>query len=284
MFERSKSVWESFDNVQKLSLIVMVILTLLGIFGPVVAPYQYNDKLMDEEGKLKTSEPPSFQHILGTNDKGEDVLSRLLFGSRPTLIVGFVGGILIVTIGFSIGGTAGYFGGQVENILMRFTDGVYGLPIIPFSIVLLSIVGFGFWTAILIIGLILWRGNARVFRSEVLQIKEQPYVKISRSMGGSHVHIMTKHIIPNMKGMIAIFFAFGVAGAILLQAGLAFLGVSSPFLPTWGVMIRNAFSSGFGLTAWWWIMPPGIVLSAAVTATLILGRSLETSAEEQIID
>ncbi|MEF8903946.1 MAG: ABC transporter permease, partial [Haloarculaceae archaeon] len=164
------------DRTTAVYFAFLVGVLILGLVGPALAPYQYSESLYTEDDELKRSLAPSAEHPLGTTDTGQDVLSRILYGARPTVITGLLGGSMIIGIGMTIGVTAGYFGGWVDTVLMRFTDVVYGVPLIPFAIVLIALFGVGFIESIVVIGLLLWRGNARVLRSQVLQIKERPFV------------------------------------------------------------------------------------------------------------
>lgn len=261
-----------------LSIIVFVF--LLGLLGPTIAPYPH-DETMTQNGKPLLTEGPSVQHPLGTTDQGYDVLSRVLVGAQPTTIAGLIGGTMIIGIGGTIGLTAGYVGGRVENVLMRITDVVYGVPLLPFAIVMVTFIGVGFFKALLIIGLVLWRANARVIRSQVLQIKERPYILAAKTTGASTITIMTKHILPNVAPMAILFFATGTGQTILLQAGLAFLGITSPFVPSWGVMVRNAYKSGQMAEAWWWSLPPGLLISLTVLSLYMFGRRYEILITEQ---
>lgn len=260
--------------------VLFVALILLGIFGPSLAPHTYNEFQRDGAGDLKRLESPSLTHPLGTTEKGYDVFSRLIYGAQATLLTGFVGGLIIVSVGLSIGVTSGYVGGQVEEILMRFTDFMYGLPLIPIAILFVAYFGMGFWQTILLIGLLLWRGNARVFRSQVLQIKEREYVKAAELQGASRRHIVLTHILPNMGGMVVLFLALGAGATILIEAGLAFLGLTSPFVPTWGIMLRNVYQSGNMTSAWWWTIPPGFMIALTVLTTFMIGRGYERLQEE----
>ncbi|MGM0604855.1 MAG: ABC transporter permease [Halobacteriota archaeon] len=182
---------------------------------------------------------------------------------------------MILTIGTSIGLTAGYVGGRTETILMRFTDFVYGVPLIPFAIVLITFMGIGFLSSILVIGLILWRGAARVIRAQTMQVKQYPFVKVAQATGASTPRIIIKHILPNVAPMAIFFLAMGVGYAIMLQASLTFLGVADPFVPSWGVMIRNAFDSGYMAAAPWWSITPGILIGITVLSTFMFGRGYE---------
>jgi peptide/nickel transport system permease protein len=254
---------------------ILFLVILMGIFGQSVAPYEFDEYVQKEDGTLKRAAPPSLSNPLGTTATGQDVFSRLLYGAQPTLLTGFFGGILVVVIGTTMGVTAGYAGGWVENVLMRITDFAYGVPLIPFAIVILAVLGSGLMTTILAIGLILWRGAARVLRSQVLQIKERPFILAAKATGMSSRGIVIKHILPNIAPMIILYFSLGIGYSILIQAGLSFVGVSNPFVPSWGVMIRNAFDSGYMNVALWWSIPPGLFISLTVLSSFMFGRKYE---------
>lgn len=268
------------DKSTAVYFLILLGIVILGLLGPEIAPYQFDKTLYADDGSIKRLAEPSMAHPLGTTDTGQDVLSRILVGARPTVITGILGGTMIIGIGMTVGITAGYVGGRVENVLMRLTDFVYGVPLLPFAIVLVALFSVGFIESIVVIGLILWRGNARVLRSQVLQIRERPFILAAKSTGASTPRILLKHILPNVASMAVLFFALGVGYTILIQAGLAFLGVSNPFVPSWGIMIRNAFNSGYMSVAWWWSVPPGVLISLTVLSTFMFGRSYETTAAE----
>ncbi|WP_158298419.1 ABC transporter permease [Halorubrum sp. SD626R] len=255
---------------------ILVTILLMGVFGPMLAPYGVEEIHFDPQtGQMLRAEPPSLAHPLGTTFNGYDVLTRLLIGARPTVLTGIIGGGMILSIGTAIGVTAGYVGGRTETLLMRFTDFVYGVPLIPFGIVLITFLGVGFIPSIMVIGLILWRGAARVIRAQTLKVKQYPFVQVAKASGASTPHIIFKHILPNVAPMAVFFLSLGVGYAIMLQASLTFLGVADPFIPSWGVMIRNAFNSGYMSTAWWWSAPPGLLIAITVLATFMFGRGYE---------
>jgi len=263
------------DRATVISLAGFLSIILLGVFGPMITPYGYAEAQYAKNGQILRAAEPSAQYLLGTTEQGHDVLSRILHGARPTLVTGFLGGGIIVSIGLAIGVTAGYIGGAVESVLMRITDFAYGVPLIPTAIVLVSYFGVGFWRSIIIIGILLWRGNARVFRSQVLQIKQRSYVQSAEAMGGNRRHIVFNHILPNMGGMIVLFFALGTGVTILISASLSFLGFMSPYTPSWGIMLRNAYQSGLMTDIWWWTIPPGIMIALTVLTTFMIGRGYE---------
>ncbi len=264
----------SQDRLTIASSGILMFVLFLGVFGEMLAPYHYQQQFVAADGSLSATAPSS-QNWLGTTADGYDVLSRLLIGARPTAITGLIGGGMIVTIGLTIGVISGYIGGKIGAVLMRFTDFVYGIPLIPFALVMAAIIGIGFWTVLLIIGALLWRTSARVLRSQVLQIRERPFIKSAEALGASRSRIIKNHILPNIMGMAALYFALGIGYSILFQASLAFIGVSDPFVPSWGVMIRNTYTQMELVSAWWWSAPPIILISLTVISTFIVGRAFE---------
>lgn len=252
----------------------LILVLLLGVFGPHIAPYEEDEIVMDEDG-IKRLSSPSLEHPLGTNDVGYDLFSRIVIGAQPTMLAGLIGGAMIISIGGTIGITAGYVGGRVETILMRLTDVAYGVPLIPFAIVLIAFLGTGFFFSVFIIGLVLWRGNARVLRSQVLQIKEREFILAAKATGASTPRIILAHILPNIAPMAILFFALGIGFTIIVQAGLSFVGVMDPFVPSWGIILRNAYNSGTAGYAYWWVLPPGFMISLTVVSAFMFGRKIE---------
>jgi len=252
----------------------LLFVILLGVAGPHIAPYEPGERIR-EGGELVKLGEPTLSNPLGTNDVGYDILSRMLYGAAPTITAGLLGGIVVVLIGSTIGITAGYVGGRTEEILMRITDIAYGVPLIPFAVVLLSLLGLGFYESVLVISMVLWRGTARVLRAQVLSIKERPFILAAKSTGASTQWIIFRHILPNVSPMAILFFSLSIGYVIVLQAGLAFLGVVDPFVPSWGIIMRNAYASGRISDAWWWSIPPGLMLSLTVLSSFMFGRSYE---------
>lgn len=268
------------DTSSRIYITVLGFVAFLGVFGPTLAPHPPDETQM-VGGEILLTQGPSLAYPLGTTSEGYDVLSRLLVGARPTVITGVLGGGIMITIGTAIGLVSGYVGGIVENVLMRFTDFIYSLPFLPFAIVLVTFMRAGFITSVVVIGLILWRDPARVLRSQVLQIKERPYVMSARATGASNARVIVKHILPNVFPMLMLFFGLGVGYSIILQASLAFVGVADPFVPSWGVMIRNAYHSGVMGSAPWWSLSPAVMISATVTSAIMVGRRYETLVNDQ---
>jgi peptide/nickel transport system permease protein len=270
------------DRLTVAFLLGFLFVLFLALFGPYIAPYQPDEIFFVEGGGVLELQPPSVEHPLGTTSRGQDVFSRLLYGARPTLFTGLLGGALVVTIGVAIGVSAGYYGGRVDDILMRVTDFAFGIPLIPTAIVLAAYFGVGTWTTILIIGCLLWRNNARVFRSQVLQIREREHVRAAQMLGASDRYIITRHILPNLGGMIVLFFSLGTGLTIIISASLAFIGFADLGVPSWGLMLRNAYNSGYIASAWWWSFTSGFAISLTVLCIFMLGRGYERVHETNV--
>lgn len=268
--ERSTKVYFGF----------LVLILFMALFGPMLAPYEHDERVRGDEGELLRSESPTMDNYLGTTDGGYDVFSLLLYGARPTVTSGVLGGLMIISIGLTVGLVSGYVGGRVDDVLMRFTDIAYGVPLIPFALVLVGVLGVGYWTSILIIGLVLWRSSARVIRAQTLQITERPFVLAAKATGASTPRIIVRHILPNVAPMAVLFFALGTGYTIIVKAGLAFLGVTNPFVPDWGVILRNAHNADPMGNAWWWSIPPGLLIALTVLSLFMLGRGYENITDD----
>lgn len=269
----------SSNKITLLPLLYLILLIVLAVVGPYITPYSYDETLYNDQGEVLRAESPSLSHPLGTTNTGQDVLSRVIYGAQPTVVTGLLGGSMIISIGLTTGVISGYVGGLVDNILMRITDIAYSVPLIPFAIVLLTLLGVGFYSSVVVIGLLLWRGNARVLRSQVLQIKQRPFVMAAKATGASTPRIIVKHILPNVASMAILFFALGIGYSIIAQAGLAFIGASNPFVPSWGVMIRNAYQSGYMAEQLGWSLIPGFLISMTVLSAFLIGRGFEENDE-----
>lgn len=261
----------------------LMLLILMALFQDSLSLYAYSEFHFDQTNELKRLNPPSLEHPMGTTDNGQDVYSRFVLGARETLVTGLLGGAIIITIGSLIGVSAGYFGGIVDSVLMRFTDFMYGVPLIPVAIVLLSLFNVDYWGSILIIGLVLWRDSARALRSQVFQIRERPFVQSAKAKGASDIRIIRKYIVPNIGSLIVLLFSLSVGYAIIVQASLAFIGVVNPFVPSWGVMLRNVYDSGYVISAWWWSIPPGLFISFTVYCSFMLGRKYTRESPSQFV-
>lgn len=256
-------------------MVVLGSFVLLGVFGPIIAPYDPIAEEVRTNGEIMRLAAPNAAAPLGTTEFGKDVLSQFLAGARPTLIVGLFGGVATGAFGFLVGLVSGYFGGRVDEFLMRMTDLTFALPFMPMALLLLTFVSPNVWLITLIITAFLWKMPARVVRSEVLSTRERTFVKSARASGAGHLRTMFFHVAPNVLPIGFLYTAYGIAWAIAAQASLAFLGFGDPTMTSWGRMLRMVFDSGMIRVAWWWVLPPAIAIAAVVTAVFLIGRAYE---------
>ncbi|AEN06945.1 ABC-type transporter, integral membrane subunit [halophilic archaeon DL31] len=263
-------------------LAIIVFYILMALLAPYIVPYAPYERLYMADGSWASLQPPTAAHPLGTTDSAHDVLSQLLLGSRIAMFVGLLGAFMVAIIGTTFGIVAGYYGGWVDEVIMRVVDVLYGLPFIPFVIVLVTVLGASVWNIILGIALLYWLSTARVIRSEVLTLRERPYVEAAQAAGASDFRIMGVHILPNVIPLSALYAAIAVGYSIVAQASIAFLGFGDPTIPSWGVMLQRAFvTQAFG-TAWWWVIPPGLSITLVVTGAYLVGRGYEEVVNPQL--
>ncbi|HKG24069.1 MAG TPA: oligopeptide ABC transporter permease [Thermomicrobiales bacterium] len=250
--------------------IILALLTLGAVFAPIIAPYDPNAINL-----TKISQPPDRENWLGTDRVGRDIFTRVLYGGRISLSVGFVAVGLYVAIGFVIGALAGYLGGWVDNLLMRFTEIVMCFPTFVLILILVGMLGPNIGNVILVIGLFGWTGVARLVRGQVLQLRELDFVTAARAIGGRRWYVMVRHITPNLVGPLTVAASLGIAGAILTEAGLSFLGlgVTQP-TPSWGSILNEARNPATLATQPWLWLAPGAAISLAVLAANFLGDGL----------
>jgi len=219
---------------------------------------------------------PGGDHWLGTNDLGQDILSELIHGARVSLLVGFGSALLATGIGVLIGLLAGYFRGTLDEFLMGVTDVVLMIPRIPLIIILAAFLRPGFWLIALVIGCLWWTSTARVVRSRTLQVREMEFVRGARCLGFSHAHILASDVLPQILPVVLPKFMLTIASAMISEASLSFLGLGDPSMKSWGMMLNVAFTrGGFINEMWWWFLPPGLCITLAAGAVVLLGFSLE---------
>ncbi|MFB6221092.1 MAG: ABC transporter permease [Halolamina sp.] len=263
-------------------LAIIIFYTLMALVSPYIVPYGPYERMYAADGSWASLQPPSLAHPLGTTKAAHDVFTQLLLGSRIAMFVGILGAFMVAIIGTTVGLVAGYYGGWVDEVVMRVVDILYGLPFIPFVIVLVTVLGASVWNIILGIALLYWLSTARVIRSEVLSVRERPYVEAAEAAGASDFRIMAVHILPNVIPLSALYAAIAVGYSIVAQASIAFLGFGDPTIPSWGVMLQRAFvTQSFG-TAWWWVFPPGLSITLVVTGAYLVGRGYEEVVNPQL--
>ena len=255
--------------------ILLLFFIFLAIAGPALAPYPPNESNYLPDGSLARLLPPSAKYLFGTTNMGQDVFSQTIVGARLAIIIGLISAVFIVFIGTNIGLLSGYFGKYVDDFLMRLTDVAYGVPFIPFAIVLVTLLGVGTTNIILAITSLMWRTSARVIRSQVLSLKERPFVSAAKVAGAGHFRLLYIHIAPNVFPLALLYMAFGVAWGILAEASLGFLGLGDPEAVSWGQMLFFAFRAGAIRIAWWWVVPPGLSIILVVASCYLVGRTFE---------
>jgi peptide/nickel transport system permease protein len=250
--------------------IVLGILAICAIFAPLLAPHDPN--AIDLRSMAQS---PSSNHLLGTDSVGRDTLSRALYGARISLSVGVLAVAMYLSIGFVLGAFAGYMGSWIDTLIMRFTEIMQCFPTFVLILILVGMVGPNVANIILVIGLFGWPGIARLVRGQVLQLRELEYVTAARAIGGTNPYVLFKHILPNVIGPLTVAGSLGIAGAILSEAGLSFLGlgVVKP-MPSWGSMLSDARSPSTLATEPWLWLSPGILISLAVLSANFIGDGL----------
>jgi len=254
--------------------LMLVIAIFTAVFAPWVAPYNPKASIKINIEDVYTS--PSPAHLFGTDDAGRDVLSNFIYGARVSLIVGFFASFISVFIGGTIGIVAGFYGGQVENLLMRLTDIMLVIPDLPLAVVLVALTKPSLLNIIFVIGILGWTGTARLVRSQTLSVKERKFVLRARAIGSGNIHIIRQHIFPLVLPLMVANTVLVISLAILEESTLSFLGLSDPTNLSWGQMLNFAFTRG-GLSsgAWWALAAPGLGIVWVVLGCTLLGHGLE---------
>ena len=254
---------------------VLAFFLLLAIFANVLSPYDPWQTNYHADGRVIRMEPPSARHWLGTDRLGRDILSQTIHGSRVALFVGLISAICSTFIGVNVGLIAGYCGRHVDDLLMRVTDVVYGIPFLPFAMILIALLGPSLWNVIFAITLITWRTPARAVRAQVLSLRHRAFVGSARVTGCGPWRIMYVHIAPNIVSLGFAYTVITVGWSILTEASLSFLGYGDPELISWGKILFTAHVAQAMQVAWWWVVPPGVAITAVVLAFFFVGRTFE---------
>lgn len=249
-------------------LLIMVTMVFCVTFAHIIMPFD-----AEEPDLFNMLASPSWQHLMGTDELGRDLLTRTLYGGRVSLVVGVFAMLIAVTIGTLIGSFSGYFGGIIDNILMRFTDFTLAFPRIFVLILLAILIRPSIATVVFVIGILSWMPVARLVRSSFLEIKNQQFVEAAQALGANTGRIMFRHILPNALGPIIVAASLGVADAIISESGLSFLGLGiQPPTATWGNMLKNALDQIF--SAPWTAIVPGFMIFLTVISINYIGDGL----------
>lgn len=283
------------NTVAMISLIIILIILLAAIFGPLLSPYEYSDQIRGSE-----SLAPSLAHPMGTDSLGRDMFTRVLYGARISLSVGFVACLINLTIGVLYGGIAGYIGGRVDNIMMRIVDIIYSIPTMLY-VILLSVVfresfselfnlevfswlkaaGSGLISIYLAIGLSYWVVMARIVRGQILSLKEQEYITAAKTLGASGVRILLRHLLPNCIGPIIVTTMLLIPDAIFTESFLSFigLGVDAP-VPSWGGLASDALS---GFRSYFYLLLfPSLAISITILTFNLFGDGLRDALDPRM--
>ncbi|WP_211654612.1 oligopeptide ABC transporter permease [Planococcus alpniumensis] len=283
--ERSLSPWQIArrkfvrNKLAMISSFFIMLVTLMSLSAPFLAPVlsplpdisQVNIGAMNIE--------PNGEHFLGTDKSGRDVLTRLFYGGRISLLVGFSATLMVITLGTVVGALAGFFGGFIDSILMRFTDFVLNFPFLVFVIVLNTIlygIVDGLWVLIMVIGALSWGGVARLVRSKVLAEKENEYILAALSIGCSPFKVITKHLLPNVISTIIVQGTLIFATMIVIESALSYLGFGVPqATPSWGNMLSSANEPDVLQGKPWIWMPPAIIITLTILSINFIGEGLK---------
>lgn len=273
-----RDVWRRLrkNRMAMFGLCVLVLLVFLAIFADVVAPYGY-----DEQNYSQMLELPSWQHIMGTDNYGRDIFSRIVYGTRISLLIGFISLAISTVVGSILGACAGYFGGASDTIIMRGSDILMAIPRTVLAIAIATTLGPGLVNAMIAVAIGTIPSFTRVVRASTLTVKDQEYVEAARAIGASNFHIIKRYIFPNVLAPIIVQATLGVGTAILLAASLSFLGIGiSPPTPEWGSMLSAARS--YMRDYWHMVLFPGLAIMITVLALNLFGDGLRDALDPKL--
>lgn len=253
-------------------IVIIVALLLVGVFAPWLAPYD------PHAISGNAFESPSAHHLLGTNDAGADNLSRLIVGTRTTLVVAGGSTALILVIGLAVGLTAALRGGLIDIALMRLVDVFLALPVLPLLIFIAALAGPSRTLSVFMIGLFMWPQTARIVRSQTLSLRNRGYVDSARGFGAGPLYVMRRHLVPALGPIVASNLVYVAGVAVTVEAGLAFIGLGDPSSISWGADLNRALMNPqitLGSLWLWWLLPVGLALTVAVLGFTFIGVGLE---------
>lgn len=248
----------------KTGMAILLLIILVAIFAPWISPHDPYELGIPYER-------PSEEHILGTNDIGQDIFSELIYGARISLIIGIVSAGVVTFIGTFVGLISGYYGGMVDKIIVQLINVIMSIPSLPLTIILVAFLNSSIWNIIIAICITAWAGTARIIRSRVMQLKEFPFIKIEKTMGAGDIFIIVRHLLPNIGEMVFIRGVGAVANAMLTEASLSFLGLGVIGMKSWGGILHYAFFRNGIINGYtWWYLPPMLCISVSVLGFILL--------------
>jgi peptide/nickel transport system permease protein len=274
-------IWRRFrqHKIAMVASVVLILVCLMAILADVIAPQ--SPYFMNYDAVLA---PPDSQHLLGTDNYGRDVWSRLCVGARISLSVGAIAVIISQVIGVLLGSIAGYYGGAVDSLIMRITDIMLCFPWLVFMLVLAATFGPGLSRTMLAIGITSWPGLARLVRGEFLSLRERDFVLAARCLGVPDRRLVMRHVLPNVVPYLVVNATFGIAGAIMAEASLSFLGLGVQIpMPSWGNMLTAAQSVRVLTDGPWFWLPPGLAISLTILAINFVGDGLRDALDPRAL-
>lgn len=265
------------DPLAVFGLGVYAAFLVVAVAAPWIATHDPNEILFTSDYRLAADlRPGEDGFLMGTTALGRDLFSQLVWGARSALLIGLTAAFMVALIGSIVGVVAGYFGGWIDTILMRAADIAFGIPFLPFVIVLAAFLEPSIWNVVLAMALVLWRDTGRVIRSQVLTLRSRAYVEAARVSGSSHFKIIRRHIVPNILPLSFLYGSIAIGWAILTEASISFLGFGDPNSISWGFMLQDAFASqALSKGAWYWFVPPGVLIILIVSAGFFITRGYE---------
>ena len=279
--------WRRFkkNKAALVGALIIGFVLFLAVFDGLIAPYKPNEKpgFYTKEARV----PPSLKYLFGTDLLGHDVFSQVVYGAKSALFVGFGAAAIAMSLAILVGLVSGYYGGLVDNILMRITEIFLVFPFLLILLVFLRVITAiapsgisGLWIVTAIIGLFSWAGNARIIRGEVLRVKESEFIEASKSLGASKTRIVFRHILPNVLHTIIVLTTLMIATAILIEAAVSFLGFGDPSAITWGQQLQKANEAV--KEAWWEGVFPGLFITLLVLGFSLLGNGLRDALDPRL--
>lgn len=275
-----KIMWRRLrrNKLAMLGLIIICIMALAAIFAPFLTSYG-----RDAVNLTNSNAKPDNNHLLGTDALGRDILTRLLYGGRISLTVGFVSTGIRIVLGVVLGGIAGYYGKTIDNIIMRVADVFACLPFIPIAITVVAMLKPTIYNMMLVLGILGWPGIARIVRAEILSLREREFMEAATALGISDYRKILAHLLPNTMASVIVSATIGIAGAILTESALSFLGMGvAPPIPSWGNMLTEAKSQYVLKHRWWQWIPPGLAIFVTVMSLNLLGDGLRDALDPRL--
>lgn len=283
----SRIFWKRFrrNKLAMLGVGLLIILFAVALLAPVIAP-QSRDEI-DLLMRLKppgTVNPTTGQtYLLGTDAYGRDMASRLMYGARISLTIGFISTGVALSLGLLVGSIAGFYGGWIDNMLMRLVDVLLSIPTLPLLLTVLAFIGNSIWLIMFVLGITSWMSTARLVRGEILSIKQRDFVESARAMGAPDLRIMFRHIAPNLFHVLIVSATLRVAGAMLTEATLSYLGIGvQPPTPSWGNMLYEHQNYQYLRTALWTNLYPGLAIFISMLAFYFVGDGLRDALDPRL--